>query len=906
MRRSILFLLFFSMLVLCRLQAVSQTYINSLRTEYLENPLGIDESKPRFTWKISSDKPNVSQKAFQIIVDTIESEVASGRGRIWNSGSVNQTKIPIIYNGSNLQPFTRYYWTIRILDSNNQWSKWADVACFETGMMNMNNWRGAWISDGHGVTGNSIDVKEAPYFRKGIRIDKKILSARAYIAVAGLYELYVNGEKVGDHILDPMFTRFDRRNLYVTYDIGQYLEKGDNVIGVVLGNGWYNHQSTTVWYFDRAPWRNRPTFCMDVRLAFEDGTNQVVSTGNDWKTSLGGIVFNSIYTGEHFDARLEQEGWNIPGFDDSKWNRVNYRAAPSNNIVAQAMHPIRYSQELTPVSVNKINDYTWVFDIGKNIAGVTKLTVSGNAGTVLRIKHGEKLDSTGFVDLSNISMHLKDEKNEDPFQTDIFTLSGKSNESFMAKFNYKGFQYVEVTSDYPLNLSKNSLTAFFMHSDVPKIGHIHSSDSLLNRIWRASNSSYLANLYGYPTDCPQREKNGWTGDGHIVIETGLYNFDGITIYEKWLADHQDEQQPNGVLPSIIPTSEWGYHGIGGNGPDWTSSIAIIPWNIYLFYGDSRLLERCYENIKRYVEHYTELYPSGLVGWGRGDWVPVKSKTPIEFSTSIYYYVDLVILSKAAKLFNLNSDFEKYSKLAEKTKNAINEKYLDFESGSYGSNLQTELSAALYWDIVPQDLKEKVAYNLSKRVIADNKHIDVGLLGSKTILNALSENGYSQLAWEVASQKTYPSWGWWIANGASTFYENWSIDAKRDLSMNHIMFGEINAWYYKGLGGIYPDEKLPGFKNILLKPNFVNGLNQFEALHEGPYGQILSSWKKIGKTIEYKVHIPENSTATLMLNGTQITENNHSISKNQLIKTVESKNNKSIFELQSGKYIFHIK
>jgi len=409
-----------------------------------------------------------------------------------------------------------------------------------------------------------------------------------------------------------------------------------------------------------------------------------------------------------------------------------------------------------------------------------------------------------------------------------------------------------------------------MHSDVPDAGQIESSNLTLNKIWEAANNSYLSNLFGYPTDCPQREKNGWTGDAHIAIETGLYNFDGITIYEKWLADHMDEQQPDGVLPAIIPTSGWGYHW--ANGPDWTSTIAIIPWNIYLFYGDTRLLENCYDAIKKYVDHISEIDPDFLTDWGLGDWVPVKSRSPVEFTSSIYYYVDALILSKAAKLLQQESDHIKYAELAEQIAHAINDKYLDTETGIYGSGFQTELSTALYWGIVPENYRKQVAENLANRVIADGKHIDVGLLGSKAILNALSENGYADLAYEVASQETFPSWGWWIVNGATTLLENWPVDAKKDISRNHIMFGEISAWYYKALGGIKPDSENPGFKNILLKPYFVSGLDHFEARHQGPYGEIVSAWKRSNGAIIYSAVIPPNSTALLQLEAKEISLN----------------------------------
>ena len=572
--------------------------------------------------------------------------------------------------------------------------------------------------------------------------------------------------------------------------------------------------------------------------------------------------------------------------------------------MAQALHPIRNVREYRPVSLKKIDEYTWLYNFGQNMSGVTRMKVNGPQGTTIRLKHVERLDSAGRADMSNIDVHYRPTDDSDPFQTDILILSGKKEDDFMPRFNYKGFQYVEVTSDNPLDLSEENLTAYFMHSDVPPVGKINSSNNTLNKAWQASNASYLSNLFGYPTDCPQREKNGWTGDAHIAIEVGLYNFDGITVYEKWLADHRDEQQPNGVLPAIIPSSGWGYQW--ANGPDWTSTIAIIPWNIYLFYGDTRLLELCYDNIKRYVDYIDEQYPTGITDWGLGDWVPVKSVTPKEYTSSTYFYIDALILAKTAKLFGKMTDFERYSTLAEKIKSAINKKYLDYETGIYGSGLQTELSVALHWNLVPEELRSKVADNLARRVEQDNKHIDVGLLGTKTILNALSENGYAQLAYEVASQETFPSWGWWIVNGATTFYENWPLDAGSDISLNHIMFGEVNAWYYKALGGIFPDEDQPGFKNTVLKPNFVKGLTHFEASHESPYGNIISSWRRKGKTIEYEVTVPANSTATLYLNGKSIRENNKPLEKNPLIELNKSDSGMHILRLKAGSYSFSIK
>ena len=870
--------------------AFSQQPIHAvaLQCEYLVNPIGIDAVQPRLSWKLKDNRKAAVQSAYRIIVGTDSLALVKNDGtRVWDSGMISSSAQLINYSGKPLEPFTKYYWQVQIWDKDGKPATFIPVSSFESGMQTMGNWKGTWISDN-----KDINKLPAPYFRKGFETSKKIKSARAYMAAAGLYELYLNGEKVGNHRLDPMYTRFDRRNLYVSYDVTAQLKNGENAIGVLLGNGWYNHQSLAVWDFDKAPWRGRPTFCLDLRITYTDGSTEVIVSDDTWKTDDSPIVFNSIYTAEHYDARKEQKGWNEIGFDDRKWKGVTLRAAPSNHIVSQVMHPIRNVEVIPVKSLKKFNDTTYVFDLGRNIAGVTELKLKGDPGTRLSIKHGERLLPNGRLDLSNIDVYYRPKDKNDPFQTDIFILKGQGTEGFMAKFNYKGFQYIEVTSSRPIALNKESIVGHFMHSDVPVAGKIHSSNTLVNKLWDATNNSYLSNLFGYPTDCPQREKNGWTGDGHFAVETGLYNFDGITVYEKWLADHQDEQQPNGVLPDIIPTGGWGYGK--SNGTDWTSTIAIIPWNIYLFYGDPHLLRSCYPNIKSYVDYVTQISPNGLTTWGRGDWVPVKSESPLEYTSSVYYYADAVILAKAAKLFGKTNDFEMYSTLAEKIKKAINDKYLNRSEGIYGTGLQTELSVALLWGIVPEELRLTVAQKLADRVKADNMHLDVGVLGAKAILNALSENGQADIAYKLAVQDTYPSWGWWIVNGATTLYENWNIQAERDISLNHMMFGEIGGWFFKGLGGIMTDEKAPGFKNIRLRPNFVAGLNEFEAMHEGPFGTIESSWKRKGKKIVYEVNIPANSTATI-----------HFPVQSGQAAWMEGKKLPEIYQASAGKYTFEI-
>ena len=887
---------YFLLLTFLALELHAQPTSVRLQCEHLINPLGLDVSNPRLSWQINDPGMAAGQSAYQILVGKDSVAVANGIGAIWNSRKVISDSILTIYSGQKLEPFTKYYWQVMIWDQHGNLLPPGNIASFETGMMEVKNWHGAWITDTR-----DIALKPAPLFRQEIEVKKNVVSAKAYIAVGGLFELYVNGKKVGDHRLDPMYTRFDRRTLYVTHDVTSYLTEGKNVLGILLGNGWYNLQSTAVWYFDKAPWRARPKFCLDLRITYNDGTIQTISSGTSWKTSLSPVIFNSIYTGEHQDANLEQPGWCLPGFDDSKWVNAKLTAAPSQNIVSQQLQPIRAVEEISAKSFRKFSDSLYVYNLGRNIAGTSKLTLKGLPGTVIRVKHGERIHENGRVDQSNISVHHRPTDDTDPFGTDIYTLKGGSEETFSPHFNYKGFQYIEISASKPVELTKNSVTGYFMHSDVPPAGKIESSNPTLNKIWYAANNSYLSNLYGYPTDCPQREKNGWTGDGQISVETGLFNFDGITIYEKWLADHRDEQQPNGVLPNIIPTSGWGYDW--ANGPDWTSSIAIIPWNVYLFYGDNRLLKQTYNNIKSYVDYIERISPENLTDWGLGDWIPVKSKASKELTSSCYYFADVSILAKSAKMFGFKEDFEKYTALAEKIKKAINDKFLNEETGIYATGLQTELAAPLFWEVVPDEMRAEVAAKLAKRVEADNFHLDVGLLGTKALLNALSENGYAEAAYKVAAQETFPSWGWWMVNGATTLYENWPIDAKSDISLNHIMFGEVSAWFYKALGGIRPDPAQPGFKNILLEPNFVKGLNQFEASHAGPYGEIISGWKKSGEKTQYHVTIPPNSSATLILPEKKLQEGNQPIEKNSFIKVLSTDNLTVRLSLTSGSYHF---
>jgi alpha-L-rhamnosidase len=838
---------FFLQLLLCFSVYGQNSNIYALKTEHLINPIGLQHEEPRFSWV-----SEVEQIKFQLVVSTDSLLVRAGKGDVWHYEGLGNTSL-VAFKGQPLKSFTTYYWMVRVEDSLGVLHMPTQVARFETGMMQLSDWEGHWIADHQ-----PADAHPAPYYRKPFQLQKPVKEARLYIAVGGLAEVYLNGKMITEDRLLPVYSRFDRRIYALAYDVTEHLSSGSQAIGVILGNGWYNHQSKAVWNFDQAPWRNRPTFCLDLRITYEDGQTEVISTDLTWKTNSGPIQWNSIYTAEHADAQLEEKNWHTGFFDDTHWKGVKFRSAPAPQIDAQQMVPIRDVDTLAPQQFKKINNQLYWVDFGRNFAGTTQIRLQGSPGTRVRVKHGERLDSLGRLDLSNINVYHRPQDDNDPFQTDIWTLGSESN-VFRAKFNYKGFRYVEIESDAPIELAADDIVAMLMHSDVPLKGTIHTSNSLLNRILWATNNAYLSNLFGYPTDCPQREKNGWTGDGHFAIETALYNYDGITVYEKWMNDHRDEQQPNGVLPDIIPTSGWGYSR--ANGTDWTSSMVIIPWNLYVFYGDVKPLNDNFEAMKRYVDYVTALSPTGLTTFGRGDWVPVRSTSSLEFTSSIYYYVAAHLLSEAAQVLEKREDHLKYQSLAKKIKDAINATYFNPTIGQYASGTQTELSMPLQWGIVPEGKHQQVANLLAQRVKNDGLQIDVGVLGAKSILNALSENGYPTLAYQLATNDSYPSWGWWIRNGATTLLENWDLDAERDISDNHMMFGEIGAWTYKALGGLKPDPKHPGFAHFFLEPHLEDDLNQVSMQFESPKGTIKMEWQRKGKQIKMEIQVPANSRAT---------------------------------------------
>ena len=738
----------------------------------------------------------------------------------------------------------------------------------------------------------------APIFRKRFTIDKPVRRALLCMTGLGYCEPRLNGAKIGRQVLEPALTKYDRRVLYRTYDVTGKLRKGENLLGAMLGNGWYNVRTVAVWNYDVAPWRGEPRFIAQLHIELQDGTTQQIISDASWRAAYGPVLYDCIRSGEHFDARAWQQGWDSPNFDDTNWDSAEVVSRPGGRLRAAVLPPSQVTQVIKPVTVKETKKGVFVFDLGQNIAGWARIKVTGPAGTTVTLRYAERIDTDGNITQVPINAHIR----HGDLQTDHYTLSGQGTEIWEPRFTYHGFQYVEVTG-WPGRPTLDSLQGCVVHTTFPGAGSFACSNELFDKVQQCTLWSYRGNFVnGYPTDCPHREKNGWTGDAHLAAELAQYNFQNTAGYEKWIADLRDEQQPDGNLPGMVPTSGWGYKW--GNGPAWDSALVLIPWYLYRYQGDVRILEESYEAMKRYVDFMTSKANGNLVQHGLGDWVPAKTKTPTVVTSSGYYYADARILAETARLLNKPADAQKYSQLAEAIRQSFHAK-LYRQNGSYANGSQTAQSCAIYQGLVPSDVKPLVAKRLAEAVDAADGHLDVGILGAKYLFHALSDNGYAERAYRIATQTTPPSYGAWIERGTTTLWEDW----KDGSSRNHIMFGDISTWFYQTLAGIRLADSACAFHQFVVAPTPVGGLTWVKAEHDSMSGTIRSSWKKEGGRLVLEVSVPVNTSATIHVPlprpEAQVTESGRPAENAPGLTAAGRDGKAAVFRAGSGNYRFEV-
>ncbi|QNN24933.1 family 78 glycoside hydrolase catalytic domain [Planctomycetales bacterium ZRK34] len=743
-----------------------------------------------------------------------------------------------------------------------------------------------------------LQTAPSPLLRRTFDVaDKPVKRATAYICGIGYHELRLNGQKIGDRELDPAFTRFDRRTLYVTHDVTDQIHKGANALGVMLGNGWQNMHTRATWDFDQAPWRAEPRAMMLLRIEYADGSTQNIVTDESWRASTGALVADSIRAGNIYDARLEKAGWDTPQYDDAAWAKASLVDAPvdAKMITAMSMDPIRVTQTIKPAKLTQVAPGVWVYDMGQNIPGWAELHITGKAGSSVTLAYSELLHEDGTIDPKNIDSFVF----AGPFQVDTYVLKGGGEEVWSPKFVYHGFRYVQVTArdaegkpDTSFKPTLSTLIGKVVHTDFDANGSFTCSNELLNDIQRLTLWSYRGNYHGYPTDCPQREKNGWTGDAHLAAEQAMFNWRNIPGYAKWARDLDDEQKPDGNLPGIVPTGGWGY--AWGNGPAWDSAFVLIPWYVYLYRGDTQMLADHYDGMKLYVDYMTSRSKDHRVSHGLGDWCPADTKTPAEITSTGYYYVDAMIVSKAAKLLGHDNDARNYAALAERIRASFNKQFYKGD-GRYEPLSQTSLSCAIHQGLAEPSQVDAVRDRLVEAVHTRKDHLDVGILGFKYLLRSLSEHGRADLAYRIVTQTDFPSFGHWLKQDATTLWEAWDGGG----SHNHIMFGDVSAWFYQTLAGINIDPARPGFKHIILRPQPVGDLNSVQAQTNSAFGPIRSQWQRVGNRFTWHVSIPANTTATVCVPTTQpdsVTESG---------KPVKGRHDGTglMIELGSGEYDF---
>jgi alpha-L-rhamnosidase len=616
------------------LACAAPTQVDRLRCEYLENPLSIDVTKPRLNWLMRFDERGQRQTAYQILVASSPELLQQDKGDLWDTGRVESDRsIQIEYAGKPLQSHAQCWWKVRVWDKDGKPTAWSKPALWSMGILDPAAWQAKWIAYTKDLP---YDVEwpqsaPSPVFRKSFEIKQPIRSATVSVCGLGFYELHLNGGKVGDHVLDPAFTRYDKRALYVTYDVTDRLKQGENAIGAMLGNGWYNSCASDAWGFDKSPWRDRPTLRLQLRIVFSDGSVQAVVSDGTWRATIGPVVRDGIRNGEVYDARRELPGWDAAAYDDASWAAAEVVAGPKGVLRAQMLPPAKVMKTITPISVAEPKPGVFIVDMGQNMAGWTQLKVAGPAGTRVVMRSAERLTPDGLLDSAIIRQHV----HSGPFQTDTYILKGQGEEVWEPRFAYSGFRYVEVTG-FPGKPAVDNFRGRIVHTAFHDAGSFECSNPLLNKIQLLTLRSYRSNFAdGYPTDCPHREKNGWTGDAHLAAEQAMYNFDNTAGYLKWMNDFKDEQQPDGNLPGIVPTSGWGYQW--GNGPAWDSASVLIPWYLYQYCGDTRVLAEHYDGMKRYVDYMTGRSKDHLVSHGLGDWAPANTQTPAIITSSGYYY-----------------------------------------------------------------------------------------------------------------------------------------------------------------------------------------------------------------------------------------------------------------------------
>lgn len=891
--KSLIYVLVFLLLISCN-STKNEFKAIDLRCEYLENPQGIDASNPRLFWKMEKPGRGVHQSAYHIQAASSAELLAKDSADLWDSGVVESgNSIQVEYTGKPLKTGNEVFWRVKIWDENKVESSWSETARWEMGIMHQKEWQAKWTGSPASLfTG---DLKNAsPLFRKKFTISGKIKKARAYISGLGYYELSLNGEKVGDHVLSPNQTNFDKRQqekwsdarignmkttvLYETHDITSALKEGENVAGMMLGNGWYlqaDRPENPQYLYDS------PRMLVQIKIDYEDGRTEWILSDETWKTSVSPIIYNGLHSGEIYDARMEQNGWNKPGFDDSAWKNAEPVRPPTGVLKAQTSPPDRVTQTIKPVSVSQPEKGIYRYDLGRMISGWARIKIRGEKGTKIKLVFTEEFGPTYG-------------------QTDTYILKGEGEETWEPRFTWHAFRYVDVFGS-PQELTLENLEGRVVNTDVSQAGTFECSNELFNRILENYRHTQLGNMHGgVPSDCPHRERRGYTGDGQISARSAIYSFNMAPFYTKWIGDISDAQnQANGYVPNTTPYDD------GGGGTPWGAAYVIIPWYMYQYYGDVSILKNHYNGMKHWIDFMeNSLDKRGiLVNQGLGEWVPpdIVAVEP-DYVNTCYYFWCCKLMTSVAGVLNQPEDKARFDSLAKKATTDMYNVYFNTEKSVFSVGRQGANAYPLGFGFAGDDSKNSLFDKLVENVESNNLHFDTGILGTPLLLEVLTESGRVDLAFTLMNQRDYPSFGYMIEKGATTIWETF----QGDVSHSHPMFGSVTQWFYQHVGGIVPDPAQPGFKHTIIKPFPVSGLDFAKTRYPSLYGEIKTSWNFSGDDFNLDVSIPANTTATVFVpaeNAERITESGKPVNGKNFVKFQQMDGQFAVYEVGSGDYSF---
>jgi alpha-L-rhamnosidase len=890
---------------LCSVAAAETLEIDHLRCEYLENPLGIDVTEPRLSWQVESSQRAQKQTAYRILVASSQDLLDQNQADLWDTGKVKSDRsIQVTYAGKALVSRTQCFWKVRVWDKDGKPCKWSEAATWSMGLLAETDWQANWIGydakpddiasmpiPGDKGKGKFKAYLPSPHLRKAFSVSKKIARASLYVSAQGHVEMHVNGKRVGDEYFTPGWTDYRKRIYYRSYDVTSMLKQGGNAVGAILGDGWFRGNISIL---NQNQYGTKLRLLTQLHIDYTGGTHQIIASDPSWKASFGPIILSDMFEGETYDARKEMPGWAGPNFDDAQWAAVDTGTEINPLIQAYPGVPVRVVQEMPTVKLTEPKPERYVFDLGQNFSGWARLKVKGQAGDKVYMQFGEMLNPDGTVYTANLRSARA---------ADNYILKGRGVEVWEPHFTFHGFRYVELTG-LRKKPRPGTITGIVIQSDSSMTSSFECSNPMLNQLYSNIIWGQRSNYLEVPTDCPQRdERLGWTGDTQVFVRTGTYNQDIGAFFTKWNIDLMDTQNTAGTFGQQAPV----FHGHGS--PAWADAGVICPWTIYKVYGDLRMVEMHYDAMARFIEYCKSKGLAGP-GGGFGDWLAIGSKTPKELISAAYFGYTTSLMAEIAKALGKKEDAAKYQALFKEICANFQKTFVKAD-GKIQDESQTSYCLALRFNLLTDQQRKQAAVHLAERIKAKDYHLSVGFVGASILLPTLTEIGRSDLAYRLIQNKTYPSWGYSVEQGATTIWERWNSYTKKDgfgdvgmNSFNHYAYGACGEWMFRSMLGIDTDG--PGYKTLLITPELGQGITWAKGHYDSIHGRISSDWKIDGNRFHWAVTVPANTTATLRVPAghvTDVTESGRPATHVRSVTFLRMDDKHAVFRVDSGSYAF---